>query len=1323
MHRSVIVLVCLLSVPGARADILIDDFEDVSDWSGLDVDTSLHVEGAASGRWDDHARQTSVSKNFTPPLDASSVDTLSVWIYSQTANGARIELIFDSENAASSGWDYYRYQIVVDWTGWRHLWVPLADFIVARQPVGWQELNRVQLSASGWSHEALPDTVLYLDDLRLTSALVDQLQVDYGFSGGDYLYTYRVALSEKSGQQQAVELAVDLPQDSDWQVTVSPRQLDLGPGQAAEVVVTLLLPAAFIQPASWLTTDTAVFRVLANGRERDSLSLPVTVPLPERPTPRLLLDAADFNRIQSWSAGHPWADAAVSGILSRADRWPEDHNDKYGLSSWELPPEGGQWTLWYVCPDHGVSLVYQGPGRNVCPVDGRNFTGWPYDQVIYSWRHGDSSRAARDLGLAYRLTGDASYAAEAAAILLAYADAYQGYPLHDINGGQASSGARATAQTLDESSWLIPLAWGYDLIADSPALGDAERRHIEQDLLRAAVEVIRRNDAGASNWQSWHNAAVAAVGFGLQDARLTADALYGPSGFDFQMRNSVTADGFWYEGSWGYHFFALDPLMQTALMAELAGLDLFSRQALHDMFGCAVRFSMPDLTLPPFNDSRRLDLSGKHGMYEVAYARYREAELAVPLQDANRGREALFWGLEQVPAVTNRALGSLVFPDAGYVVLRAGGGDEAHYLALDYGPHGGWHGHYDKLGFVYFARGEVLGLDPGTQSYAAPTHTSWDKVTVAHNTVVVDETSQAEAAGSLLRAVLLPGVGFARADAGPAYPDKARLLRTMALTPDYALDVFQVEALDGSSHWIDLVYHCPGVATVDVDLSAYHAFPDHDGYQHLSNCRSAPADDGFAVTFDLEGEEEPSYGSAWASTAGIVAGFTLTRQQAATGSGSGRLHYDFGAAEGYILYSTEKPPAVDEVPGELRMSVFGDGSGHQLRLRIMDATGERFVTTIGLIDWNGWREVSATGIEGWSHYLGNDDGVVDTPVSAVVVALHSQAGGTTAGDLFVDDIVLAYPGAGETVVEDFERPYLALTWQMLPAAGTTLVVGQGLGPDLTVPVPFAMARRHSSATTFVSLLEPHGVQRQAEGFEALDVEAPVEDEARAFSVRAAEWSDFIMLVGAGEAGMVRRAAGWSCDGLLCYARRDGGGMPLVLAVAEGSQFAGPQQMLLEGSDWLPQLRADREGDSLLVSGDPQGDSVRILAPAAKVVTLNGGPVYWEADGDYVILYPGVGPEDGGDGGVDAGADGGMDPGPDAGADGEADAEADVQADAGADIVPDASDTDSVVEGGCGCGGPGAGSSPWPALVIPLLVLVTRGRARPRMVRGTRRRQT
>ena len=43
--------------------------------------------------------------------------------------------------------------------------------------------------------------------------------------------------------------------------------------------------------------------------------------------------------------------------------------------------------------------------------------------------------------------------------------------------------------------------------------------------------------------------------------------------------------------------------------------------------------------------------------------------------------------------------------------------------------------------------------------------------------------------------------------------------------------------------------------------------------------------------------------------------------------------------------------------------------------------------------------------------------------------------------------------------------------RMLGAPATTVVTGQGLGPDLRVPVPFVMARRTGTVARFVALYD------------------------------------------------------------------------------------------------------------------------------------------------------------------------------------------------------------------------------------------------------------
>ncbi len=69
----------------------------------------------------------------------------------------------------SPGWDYYSTTFVVDWTGWRDIDLPIADWRTTREPIGWQRISRFIMT--GGFGEALPsmETALTIDGLRLLS--------------------------------------------------------------------------------------------------------------------------------------------------------------------------------------------------------------------------------------------------------------------------------------------------------------------------------------------------------------------------------------------------------------------------------------------------------------------------------------------------------------------------------------------------------------------------------------------------------------------------------------------------------------------------------------------------------------------------------------------------------------------------------------------------------------------------------------------------------------------------------------------------------------------------------------------------------------------------------------------------------------------------------------------------------------------------------------------------------------------------------------------------------------------------------------------------
>jgi len=573
----------------------------------------------------------------------------------------------------------------------------------------------------------------------------------------------------------------------------------------------------------------------------------------------LFLSPTDIAARKQLAQKQPWARASLDLLVKEADDFPASYMKRFGTPDAAPPPEGGAWLHWYACPESGKPLQFHPPDQNICPDTGKNFTGYPYDHVVYELRNDALGEAAVASALAYQFTKKLFYAKNAAAILNDYARVYPTYKLHDINNRPGPNGGLAYAQTLDESIWLIKIAWTYDLIRDANVLTAPEKQSIEHNVLRpAAALVLKAHKEPTMNIQSWINAGAAAVGYTLNDQPLITEAIDGPIGFRYQMQHFVH-EGFWAEGAWGYQFYAMRALTMTAQMAARKGVNLWKQEPnLLALFHSPLGVLLPDGSLPAFNDSGSPNLYGQSFLYEVAYAATHDPILLNVIEHGARGdREAFLFGAPQLPKTATPLLSSAVFPEAGYATLRSPSSDLT--AIMKFGPHGGAHGHYDKLNFVLFSHGITLAADPGTHPYGLPIHKEWDSMTIAHNTISVDGQRQAQATGKLLGWHVGDGWTAVRADAGSAYAN-ASLQRTMLLTPGYVLILDRCESNDGQPHTFDWAYHNVGTETMvgTVNMKPY-TFTTSNGYQHLLHVlRGGTATD---VKLRFEAERKPSMSS------------------------------------------------------------------------------------------------------------------------------------------------------------------------------------------------------------------------------------------------------------------------------------------------------------------------------------------------------------------------------------------------------------------------------------------------------------------------------
>ncbi|MEK6795634.1 MAG: heparinase II/III family protein [Spirochaetota bacterium] len=601
--------------------------------------------------------------------------------------------------------------------------------------------------------------------------------------------------------------------------------------------------------------DTAVLEV-------DDLSLTVTAPKPAAAMPSqgipvmqpytakklppvivydsFLLTRDEVNRMKSAMPADETIRKSIETLITAAQA--QQKNPPV------IPDRGAQHTYWYICKKDSSMLTTVSPTKHRCPLCGAEYSGEPFDSVPLMAVHSGLADRTKKSALAFLFTGESAYAKDVFAVLSGYAEKYASFELHDVNGKQGRAAARVFPQTLDESMWIIDLAQSYAAIRGT--LDASQKETLRTKLFRPVYEVIVKNDAGVGNWQSWHNAAMLACGLALEDTAIIDEAVNGKSGFLAQMQSSFGDDGIWYEGSWGYHFYALQALIAFSELAYRAGIDLYTHPRFKPLFTSSIYSATPSWTLPQFGDDKKpISIFGKRSFYEVAYARYRDDVFAWVLSRSGRGGIAsLATGVFGVNApIAMPDLSSALFPDAGIAALRTGMTADDPYIGFKFGPHGGFHGHFDKLSVVSHALGEMLAPDPGClESYGAPLHTEWYKTSFAHNTLTVDGRSQNPCAGTRAWFSRSPHIRAVAAAVRDAY-DGVTLTRRVVLFDRYALIVDSAESTE--EHQYDWVWHNYGTPTFDRALSPIKSAGDKDGYQHAKNCSAVTADDAWHVRF------------------------------------------------------------------------------------------------------------------------------------------------------------------------------------------------------------------------------------------------------------------------------------------------------------------------------------------------------------------------------------------------------------------------------------------------------------------------------------------
>ena len=522
-------------------------------------------------------------------------------------------------------------------------------------------------------------------------------------------------------------------------------------------------------------------------------------------------------------------------------------------------------------------------------------------------RHKRNFIVMQKAGVVYQILGDEKYAKYVKDMLFEYAKIYPTLPIHPKPRSYARG--KLFWQCLNDSNWLVYTSQAYDCIYNY--LNQEERNTLERDLFRPFADFISKENPQffnrVHNHSTWGNVAVGMIALAMDDDSLLQRALYGLKDVNIDA-NMKDNDGGYINQDGKVGFFAnLDePFSPDGYYTEGP---YYQRYAMYPflIFAQALQNKKPELKVLQYKDS--VLLKGVKALINLADA---DGDFFL-LNDAQKGMS--YYNSSLVSAVdiayhfggNNPELlsiaekqGTVTLDDAGLSValgIKAGKAKPFNKTSIElsdgpkgnqgavgilrqgnielvfkYTAHGLSHGHFDKLSYSLFDEGEEVVQDYGLVRYVnieqkgggnyLKENKTWAKQTIAHNTLVQNETSHFKGKYDIgskyhsekyLFNIENNDIHVASAKESNAYLDQGtKLHRTMALIKDtkldnpFVLDILRVTSK--TSNQYDLPFYYLGqIMQTNFEYSkpeVPEVLGKNHGYQHLYKEASAVLDEG-----------------------------------------------------------------------------------------------------------------------------------------------------------------------------------------------------------------------------------------------------------------------------------------------------------------------------------------------------------------------------------------------------------------------------------------------------------------------------------------------
>lgn len=403
-------------------------------------------------------------------------------------------------------------------------------------------------------------------------------------------------------------------------------------------------------------------------------------------------------------------------------------------------------------------------------------------------RHKLNFQIAQKAGALYQILQDDKYAQYVRDMLFQYEAMYKDLPVHP----QERSYARGKLfwQCLNDSNWLVFMSQAYDAIYDT--LTEQEREKLENNLFRPFADFISIGNPQfynrVHNHSTWGNAAVGMIALVMNDEELLQRALYGieddgldldardndgglikvagqKAGFLANLEDPFSPDGYYTEGPY-YQRYAMYPFLIFGLAMHNVKpeMKVFEHKdnVLLKGVDALLNLSDTDGEFFPLNDGQKgmsyytaslvtaVDIAYQYGEQNPQLLSIAEKQNEVLLDQSGL---AVAIGIRdgKSQAFVKNSINLSDGPDGkqgGVGVLRYGNEDLT--LVFKYAAQGLSHGHYDKLSFSLYEKGDEVLQDYGLARFVnigqkgggnyLKENKTWAKTTIAHNTLSQNET-------------------------------------------------------------------------------------------------------------------------------------------------------------------------------------------------------------------------------------------------------------------------------------------------------------------------------------------------------------------------------------------------------------------------------------------------------------------------------------------------------------------------------------------------------------------------------------------------------